>query len=335
MTMQRDRRLRPGGPRLAAVAGTGERTGEARSVFLSSTAGPVGRAAAGAFVAAGDGVMGLQAGGGGGVPGVTPLVGRLNRIGRMAVAVRSADCIVHVAGPRDVTRAAALSHIDDTGELLELWRSGPFVYLSTMAVYGTPRDAALETDPSSPQGWPAVAAYANERQIAMATHRPRRGGAVVLRAAPLMDPDPKAGDGLLTELVGQVSDGRNFVFESAMALSSHGTAFIGARDLARALVTVSAARRDATFNVASGFTTWRDLLETIGRALDVRPRMTVRPELVMSPEDVLLPPSRVNMRTQAFEDAYGFKPEESLEDLVRKAVDAACGRRGGHLRAVT
>lgn len=53
-----------------------------------------------------------------------------------------------------------------------------------------------------------------------------------------------------------------------MALSSHGTVFVGARDL----------------------------LETIGRALDMRPHMTIRPDLVLRPDDVLLPPSRVSMR---------------------------------------
>ncbi len=337
MMMHRDDRRRPRGPRLTAVAGAGVPSEETRSVFLTSAAGPVGRAAAHAFAAAGHGMAGLHAAGERGVPDVTALFGRLGQVGRMAPAVRSADCIVHIAGPRDGSRGAALAHIADTGELLEVWHRGTFVYLSTMAVYGTPRDAAVETDPPSPQSWPAVAAYTNERQLAMTTPCPRRGGAVVLRAAPLMDPDLEAvGGGLLEELVAQVRDGRSFVFESAMALSSHGIAFIGARDLARALVTVSDARRDATYNVASGFTTWRDLLETIGRALDMRPRMTIRPDLVLRPEDVLLPPSRVSMRTEAFEKAYGFTPEETLEDLVQKAVDAAVGGgKGGHLRAVT
>ena len=71
------------------------------------------------------------------------------------------------------------------------------------------------------------------------------------------------------------------------------------------------------YHVASGFCTWRALIEAFDRELGGQSRRGGRAK---GKDEVRLGQSRTELDTSEFAQATGFKPQQTMEELVHKFV---------------
>lgn len=282
-------------------------------VFLTGATGNVGRAVLAECQRRGLEVMALVRRERD-LPGVRQVVGSLEEPDRYAAAVAEADAVIHLACSRSIEPADVLEQdVMGTLYLLETWRRGPFVFMSSQVVYGPPTGPLSEDAAYVPSCWYDLGKVVNELQVRMVAAG--RGPRIILRM-PLLLFWTEAE--FLGPIRHQLARGGGFTFGSGAGPDTFGSSYVTAGDIGRAVVGALAIERDGTFNVASGFTTWADLLEETGRRMGTRPRLIVRESGETLEGEMRLPQSRSALDTSAFERATGLV----LGEPLARALDA-------------
>jgi nucleoside-diphosphate-sugar epimerase len=294
------------------------------SVFLTGASGNVGRLVAAELVRRGRRVTALVRPGGRAPEGCAGVEGHLGMAEALADAVASADGVVHLASPRTNDRRTALHEdLAGTGKLLDAWARGNFVFASSQTVYGVPRETMKEGAALTAACWYDLAKVANELQLQMTPLAGARRAAVSVRMALLFDAGPRRSDRqFLPEVFRACRRGDRFVFGSEQALEEAGSVFIGGEDLARAFADSLELPASGAFNVAGGFCRWRDLVEAFNRHACTRAGFVVRAGAVAGRGEHRLPQSVSRMDVSAFAAAAGFKPRQTLDELVARFVEA-------------
>jgi nucleoside-diphosphate-sugar epimerase len=298
--------------------GTGRRT------FVTGASGSVGATVCAELLRRGDDVVAL-------VRKVLPLAngcrmffGDLSRIRDAAAEVMQADSIVHCASPRTDDRMSALREdIIGTANLLDLWQQGSFVFASSQTVYGIPTGVLRETNSVRASGWYDLAKICNEQQAAMIGGTGRRGAGISLRLPLVFAAGHRRRDRqFLPQLYDALIAENTFIFGSELGLETFGSVFIGEDDLGRAFADARSITESGPYNLASGFCTWRELLEELGRQCGYRPRYAVRENTVPAPGEFRVPQSRSFYDCTRFQAASGFRPSQTLMDVIDKFVRA-------------
>jgi nucleoside-diphosphate-sugar epimerase len=293
-------------------------------VFLTGATGNVGRVVLTELIARGHEVVALMRSGLPGLVGYRPLIGDLARIDACAAEIAACEAIIHCASPRSQDRATVLAQdIEATGRLVDAWTGGPFLYTSSQTVYGIPRDVLTEASPSAPHGWYDLGKVCNEHQVTMAAGRDGRGAGISLRLPLVFATGPRRRDRqFLPDLFDAVLAGRPFLFADAAALETCGSVFMGEHDLARAIVDALVLARSGPYNLAGGFCTWKELLETMGRHAGREPSFRLRAGAVARDGEWRMPQSRSFYDCTRFDAATGFKPQQTLDEIVGRFVAA-------------
>lgn len=259
------------------------------------------------------------------------MVGDLEGIASLAGPISECDHIVHLASPRaDQRESVMIDDILGTGRLLDLWQRGNFVYMSSSTVYGIPRRTPLvESEPFDVLTWYDLGKVANEYQLRLTPKNRDRRAAITLRPALLYGSGDRSFDRqFLPYVCEQCRRSRGFVFESEESLTSSGCSFIGEEDLGRATVDALSLKDSGAYHVASGFCTWRELVQAINRYAGTNGGFVVRASAQPGPGECRLPQSRTFLDTSAFTSQTGFTPKQSLDELVRRFVQRAHGAAG-------
>jgi len=258
------------------------------------------------------------------IPGCKAVVADLADVGVVERAVRGADHIVHLASPRaDLREVVVVADVLGTGRLLEMWQNGNFVYVSSSTIYGIPGTAPLtESHPMDVLSWYDLGKVTNEYQLRLTPIVGSRRAWVSLRPALVFTYGPRRRDRQFLDYIYLAcKEGREFVFDSDEMLETAGCAFIGVDEMARAVVEAMSIEEPGAFNVAGGFCTWVELIETFNRLAGTQATVSVSPD-GEDDESIRLPQSRTELDTSAFEAATGFYPRSDLEALVESFLEA-------------
>lgn len=253
------------------------------------------------------------------VAGCRTIQARLSEAGKYAGEVAAAEGVIHLASTRSVERAPVVGEdIYGTGLLLDSWRKGNFVYMSSQSVYGVPRGPLTEEHPLSPMCWYDIAKVCCEQQLAIEPSLPGRGVGVPLRMALLFGPGGSGrGDQFIETIYPHCARGNVFAFNSEEALETAGSSFVGPEDLARALADSLELKTAGPFNISSGFCTWRELLEGLcKRAGFSKPKLALKKDLPPGSQFVPMPQSRSFVDASKFYKAANFSPRQELGGLL-------------------
>ncbi|MEU6487191.1 condensation domain-containing protein [Streptomyces sp. NPDC046887] len=195
--------------------------------------------------------------------GVEVVEGDLTDLDGLRTAVCEADAIVHAACTftRHEVDLAAMA------AMTEAWRSGPFVFVSSVDAYGRPdagevAEGAPSVEPLSPYG---RAKRDAEAMLLAAAGRGGRGGASALRAPLVWGPHERFRDQLrwgATGLLYQAAaEGRELAVPRPGPAGRHwyGAPWVHAAALARAVVAALDAPVHGVANTVSGEVSWWDL----------------------------------------------------------------------------
>jgi nucleoside-diphosphate-sugar epimerase len=254
--------------------------------------------------------------------GCRTVLGNLADLNKLAAEIGQSDAVIHLASPRSNDRDTVLRYdIRATGELLDLWQRGNFIYASSQTVYGIPRQPLTENSPLDAMCWYDLGKMCNEFQLRMSEPDERRGAAVSLRMALLFAAGDRRGDRqFLRAIYDQCRSGATFVFDSEEGLEMYGTSFIGEADFGRAVVDALGIRVSGPYNLAGPFCTWRSLIETLNRHVTKRATWVIRPGAEAGPREYRLPQSRSCLDASAFAAQTGFAPRQTLEEVIARFV---------------
>lgn len=293
-------------------------------IFLTGGTGNVGRAILQALLARGDRVTTLVRGAADADERCRAVVGDLRDLADLREAIAEADAIVHCASPRSLdVHAVAEAELVGTAALVDAWRRGPLVGMSSQTVYGTPRRALSESRRVRAESWYDFGKLALESMLAMAERRDGRGAGVALRLPLLFGAGPRRRDRqFLPAVHDALRDGWTFVFDDADAMARHGSVFIGEADLGVATLCALGLARGGPYNIATGFVSWRDLLDRFSSLMGVRARCAFRPGTPARAGELRLPRSRSEYDCRRFQRATGFVPAQALDDVLSRFLDA-------------
>lgn len=255
------------------------------------------------------------------VDGARTVVGMLGVLdGGASEAVGASGAVVHLACDRSADRERVVyDDILGTGELLDLWQRGPFVYSSTTTVHGVPRGILDAETAVRLDDWYDCGKAVNEFQVrsAAAAGLAARGPGISLRptlyfGGTRRPPKRQYLDWFLRRAA--AGDAITFVSEEAMATA--GAAYVGTEDFGRAVVAALGVADSGEYPVATGFVTWRDLLAAINRAAGANGRAIVRQNGPEGPDEFPVPNSRTELDCSAFVERSGWRPQQGLEELV-------------------
>ncbi len=231
--------------------------------------------------------------------------------------IRDCDGIIHLASTRSKRRNAVVtSDIIGTGTLLDLWRRGPFVYAGSQMVYGmgdAPKTEETPVDPTS--SWYDMGKYVCEFQLSSACDREGRGAGIALRVPVVLSASRGRGQ-TLDMLYRDMMRGATFVFDSEEALETAGSDYIGGTDLGRAYASALAISKSGPYNVATGYFTWKELLDGLVRATGTKCRYIVRAGGNVGPLEARLPHRQSRLDTSRFRSVVHIEQGETVAQLL-------------------
>ncbi|HEX6540273.1 MAG TPA: NAD(P)-dependent oxidoreductase [Ktedonobacterales bacterium] len=258
-------------------------------------------------------------------PGCRTVVGDLADVERFAQEISAAGGIVHMGSSRSLDRGTvARIDINGTSRLIDHWRAGPFVYLSTTTIHGRPQGPLNEASPIAPSCWYDMGKYACEIALAEATvaSKKGRGPAISLRPALIFSTNARRHDNqFIGSLFRHCAQGHVAVFDSEEALETYGASYIGGADFGRAVADTLAIKAPGPLTLADDFQTWKSWIETYHKYAGTRPNIVVRPGIEAGPGEWRPLHSRTALDSSAFTKRTSFKPRQSFEELVREFVE--------------
>lgn len=251
--------------------------------------------------------------------GVDVVLGDLRDPTTLTAAARGASGIVHAA----CTYGNSAVDIAAMGALLAEWRVGPFVFVSTLDVYGLAGDVTTEDTP-------VVETYDDysrgkvvcERMLVDAARRAGRDDHVALRAPHIWGPHPTARQRLVNQRL-TASQPIILPGREPAEWARYQDAWIDARDLA-AIIAASVARpAGGPLNVLTGHFCWHDLYVELIRLTGSRSEIVHRPLAEISAGE--LRRKEIYAQTWRFSEArlvghLGTIPRRSFQTTVRDTV---------------
>jgi nucleoside-diphosphate-sugar epimerase len=245
-------------------------------------------------------------------------------IDRYSSEVAASDAVIHLASGRSLEQSAILrDDVLGTSLLIDAWSRGPFVYASSPTIHGVPLATVTESSPIHLMSGYAIGKFANEFQLRLAGSPDARGPAVSLRPGiPLAPNDRRRDRQFFGALIDRCKLGRTFIFTTEEGAETSGWSFIGGADFGRAVADSLTIKVSGAYNIATGFCTWRQLINAINRATGSRAQVVVRAGGETAKGELRLPQSRTMLDTTAFARETGFVPRQSLEELLEEFVRA-------------
>jgi nucleoside-diphosphate-sugar epimerase len=258
------------------------------------------------------------------LPGCRTVVGDLANIEPFVGEIAAAGAVIHLASSRSYDADMVMSEIVATGLLIQAWRNGSFISASSGTVGGWGPEPLLENSPARLSNGYVMGKLCNEFQLRVAQPLYQRGSAISLRPAGLFisTNDRRHTRQRFSILYQRCQQNCRFVFQSEEGLATYGSSFVGGADFGRAAADSLAIKVSGSYNVASGFCTWKSLIETINRTTGTRADFAIQPSGFVGPGEFLLPQSRTCLDVSAFGAQVGFVPQQGLEELVHDFVQA-------------
>jgi nucleoside-diphosphate-sugar epimerase len=231
--------------------------------------------------------------------------------------LRDCDGIIHLASTRLKRRNAVVtSDILGTGMLLDLWRRGPFVYASSQMVYGLSDEPKTEQTPVDPtSSWYDMGKYVCEFQLKSACEREERGPGIALRVPAVLTASRGRGQ-TLDMLYRDMMRGATFVFDTEETLETAGSDYVSGPDLGKAYASALAIAASGPYNVATGYFTWKELLEGLARATGAKGRYMVGKSGTAGSLEARLPQRRSRLDTTRFNSNVHSEPGETVEQII-------------------
>lgn len=251
------------------------------------------------------------------------IVSDLSNPAPFAAEVKASDGIVHLASSRLFGQDEVLGDIAGSAGVIEHWKRGTFVCVSSGSLYAGSQIPLDEGMPLAVENGYAFGKLCDEFQLRVAAGVGQRGPGITLRPGIFFGAGERRNDRqILGTLYQRCRSNAKFLFWSEEGLESFGSSFIGTSDFGRAVSDALVLKTSGAYNVGGGFCTWRQLIETINRSAGTRAEFVVRPTPPSVPGEFVLPQYRRFLDTAKFNQATSFVPQQTLEQLVEDYVRA-------------
>lgn len=257
------------------------------------------------------------------IDGCKVIKGDFKKIGRLKQYIESADSIIHLASPRTIERERVLKEdILGTSQLIEHWRNGNFVYISSQTVYGIQTGCTRETNPLNPSNWYDLGKVFNEYQlIASDKKKFNRNSEVRLRVPLLFGYGERSIDRqFLYYVYLQCKKNSSFIFDSEEGVETYGSSYMSEEDIGKVIVDSLFVTESGAYNIASGFCSWKNLIEMFNKHARTKAKILVRNSSELYDGECRLPQSISFLDLTKFNQKYKINDNQSAEDIIREFI---------------
>jgi len=251
------------------------------------------------------------------------ITGDLSQIKRFAQELSESDLILHCASPRSLEKEIVFNEdILAMKNMLDAWRKGKFIYLSSQTVMGIPhKEFMTEQERYDPSNWYDLAKVFNENQLVLEELTYKRKCAITLRIPLLFSIGPKRYDRqLLPGIYRHCKNNGTFLFDSIEKAETCGSSILGDQDCGRFAVEAMRITESGVYHIASDFVTWKYLIEYICSKINRKPNIVTKRGLLLPLNSVRLPQSRSYLSIDKFTGSTGFIPSERSEDILDRCL---------------
>jgi nucleoside-diphosphate-sugar epimerase len=238
----------------------------------------------------------------------------------LARAAQGTSGIVHAA----CTFTESAVDIAAMQALLAAWQTGPFVFISSLDVYGFAGPGLITEDTPLREDYTDYGRgkVVCERLLAEAADRSGRGGHVMLRAPYIWGPHPTAHERLVTKQL----QGRETIVlpgRDEAEWSRYQDVWIDVRDLATIVAECVARPAGGPLNVLTGHFVWHDLFVKLIQLTGSPSALVHKPLEEISDDE--RPRKQLYAQTWQFSEArlarhLGTIPRRSFDETVRDTV---------------
>ena len=197
---------------------------------------------------------------------VQPIPGNLKDRRSLAEAARDCAGIVHLASPMSLSFLKTVrEEVIGTYTLLKNWRRGPFIFASSMSVYRPCPHPIVENHAKfcfgNSYAMGKIICEKLVRRRAQVIGRPF----VIVRIPHVFDTDALPPSTLLHWITAKALAHEDFILPLKYIDNKldYGTSWISREDLSQFILKAILSPRKGCFNVASGFISWVDLIESV------------------------------------------------------------------------
>jgi nucleoside-diphosphate-sugar epimerase len=248
------------------------------------------------------------------------VVGDLNDFASLHQAMNGVKGVIHAA----CTFTDMPVDVAAMGALLNAWQEGPFIFISSLDVYGLPQVTPMtESHPvSETYGDYGRGKVLCERLLTAAAKATGRTDYALLRAPHIWGPHPKPRHRLVNP---EIAAGKPVVLpgNSEEEWSEYRDAWIDVRDLARLTVDLLTNPPGVALNVLSGHFLWHELYAQVIALIGSSSEIIHRPMTEMSDEEQQA--KRHLAQTWRFDDTRlrhecDYVPRYSLDQTLQDAL---------------
>ncbi|MEO1348004.1 MAG: NAD-dependent epimerase/dehydratase family protein [Cyanobacteria bacterium J06635_15] len=260
--------------------------------------------------------------------GVEILVGDLSDVNSLSCVAKSVQGIIHTA----CTFTNSKVDIAAMETLVNSWQTGPFIFISSLDVYGFPKHIpVMENYPlvdsadAYPQGELSGYAYGKvccERLLIEKAKETNRRDYAILRAPHIWGPHPKAYHRLVHK---KLKAGEPIILpgETEQEWSQYGDAWIDVRDLARATVDCLENSPGQAMNALSGHFSWHELFIHLIQLTNSQSKIIHKPqpEITDEPFGSAFYAQPWRFSNERLAQHLTYKPYFSLKQTLQSSLD--------------
>lgn len=256
------------------------------------------------------------------IDGCITLKGDLKKIDKLSNEVSNSAAIIHLACARTLARrTVAEEDILGTGMLLDSWKKGNFIFISSQSVYGVLKGSTREDAPYKPTYWYDMSKICNELQIGMEGQKGDRKAAISLRVPLYFGTGEKKYESqFLYYLYTCCLEKEAFVFESEEGLETYGSSFLGDQDSNSYIMKSLDLMASGQYNIASGYCTWKYIIEYFCKVIGKKPKYIIRKNVENEKEECRLSQCVSLLDLSRIIEATGYKPVQGIDELLENFI---------------
>jgi len=244
--------------------------------------------------------------------------GDLSDAASLERAMRGVDGVVHAA----CTFKDSAIDIAAMEKLLNHWRKGPFVFISTLDVYGIMEANPITEEDTVSRNYND---YATGKVVCEEMLQSKGGEFTILRAPYIWGPHPTARKRLLND---RLLHGKDIILPGSTESEwkQYGDTWIDARDLAWIIAECLQHPVNGALNVLSGHFLWHDLYASLIRLTESESAIVHKPLAQINDDELskkFLYAQTWKFSDEKLKEHLAFHPRYSLEQTLNDTVNAS------------
>lgn len=202
--------------------------------------------------------------------------------------------------------------------LVQNWRKGPFIYVSSMDVYGETRGCLIdEQEPLRPATNYGLGKLLCEQMLIYEGGILEKNNYKIFRLPYIFGRHQKFRESMLGRIITHAFSEEDFVLSKNQLKGDNGTSWISAKEAASVIVSSLNKRDSGIFNVSTGYLSWKEMITEVIRVTGSSSR------LIFEKGDTTKKTfytRNMHLSIEKAQNILGFQPRASFKTTLKEII---------------